>query len=98
MYGRSLLECPEIVDSIFVRLRVITPDVFAFGPIEDTVAVRNHALAKVGHMAVCRRGVKRNQCSTEVISVDRISTVCACACSASVFVSEPMCLCLCVFV
>ena len=60
----SRVSCLEIVDSIFVRLQVITPDVLAFGPIEGTVAVRNHALAKVGHMAVCRRGTQRNQCST----------------------------------
>ena len=52
MNGWSL----DIVYSVFVRLQVITPDVLAFGPIEGTVDERNHALAKVGHMAVCIRG------------------------------------------
>ena len=38
MYGWSLLACLDIVDSVFVRLQVITPDVLAFGPIEGTLA------------------------------------------------------------
>ena len=38
MYGWSLLACLDIVDSVFVRWQVITPDVLAFGPIEGTLA------------------------------------------------------------
>ena len=37
MHGWSLLACLDIVDSVFVRLQVITPDVLAFGPIEGTL-------------------------------------------------------------
>ena len=47
---RSFLACLDIVDSVFVRLQVITPDVLAFEPIKGTLAERKNALAKVGHI------------------------------------------------
>jgi hypothetical protein len=64
IYRWSLLACLDIVDSVFVLLQVITPDVFTFGQIEGTLVERKHALAKDGCMVVFIKDAPRKQCPT----------------------------------